>query len=168
MGEPEFRTSFGAGWVGDGASVPLPARSVSMMAAEDVVASRQASEETARTQDRAEAVALSPRTWGQVKQGLAGVFAAAERRMSADDYHEAQEELRRSATDWTGEEPRRRREWSDTELGRAATDAAVRVLGRQVDEDRLAERVASEKLIGQARERHPETSSWPAWTRRPW
>ena len=165
MSEPEYRTTFSAGWIGDGASVPLPARSVAMMAAEDVVASRQASEETARTQDRAEALALSARTWGDVKQGLAGVFAAAERRMSAQDYSEAQAELRRTATDWTGEEPRRRREWSDTELGRAATDAAVRVLGRQVDEDRLAERVASDKLIGQARERHPQPSGWPAWVR---
>ena len=164
MSEPEFRTTFSAAWVGDG-TVPLPARSVAMMAAEDVQASRQASEDAARAQDRADAMWQSARTWGDVKQGLAGVFTAAERRMSAQDYSEAQAELRRSATDWTGEEPRRRREWSDTELGRAATDAAVRVLGRQVDEDRLAERVASEKLIAQARERHPETSSWPAWTR---
>ena len=169
MGEPEFRTSFGAGWVGDGASVPLPETSRLMMAGEDVKARRDGELERARTDDRAEAMALQARTWGTVRHGLSDVFAHAQRQMRADDYHAEQEELRRSATGWTEDDAYDRQltydQWTDDRLAAEASGARVRQLGRAVDQDRLAERVASDKLIGQARERHPQPSGWPAWVR---
>ena len=37
---------------------------------------------------------------------------------------------------------------------------------RTADDERLAESVATDRIIAAARERHPVTSRWPAWIRR--
>jgi hypothetical protein len=157
----EFSVEYHCGWISEG-SVPVPAASLPQIAREDAEAKREAEREAARAEDLAEARALMARTTGRVKHGLAGVFAAAERRMAAQDYTTEREELQRNATEWTGEPPPRPRLWTDERLAAEAGQVQLRRMRDQA----AAEHIASEKLILEAQERHPVTSRWPAWIRR--
>jgi hypothetical protein len=161
--EPDFPTVYRCGWVASG-DVPLPAASARQMAAEDAQARRAGEEELARAQDSREAQALEARLTGRVRHGLGDVFAHALRQMSAEDFHAEQAEMRRNVTGYTGEpEPGPRKCWDDESIRAAAPAAAIRQLGREIDERRVAELAATDRVIAEAQARRPPSAKWPAW-----
>lgn len=155
MTDPEFDTTYTARWVGDDYT-GIPRRSVASMVADDIAARREAEELAAAAEDAREAVAMRCR--GR-DTSMAGVFARAERGFRQTDYADAKQETASRMTDSGYLRDRPVRRLSDDDLRSMALQAEVRQLERKAD----LERTERDRLLQQARDRHPVSAAWPAW-----
>ena len=156
--EPEFPTVMSGRWVGaDFAG--LPRASVVQMQADDARAVREVSEMAARAEDAREAVAVRCRQEGR-DTSFAACLQRAARGMAATDYRDGREAEAARMTD-AGHLRDRPRRLTDNDLHAGAMRAELRQLERRAEADR-AER---DRLLEQARARHPVSAAWPSWVR---
>ena len=119
-----------------------------------------------RAADQADAVVFRMRG---VDTSLAGVFARAERGFAATDYRDERQAVadRVEAGDaaYIDGPPGASRSsaLSDDDL----RDMALRAQLRRIDGHAAADRAATDTAIAEARAKHPASSGWPAWGRRP-
>ena len=156
------RVTYTAFWVGPDYG-GIPRSSAAMMMADDVKAKRESAELAAQAEDARENLAMRCRLEGR-DTSFAGCLARADRGMRATDYRDEREAQRARLTGgYFGDAAvqRSRRVLSDADLHAMA----LRMEVRQYDRMAAAERAETDRLLAEAKSRHPASASWPLWSR---